>query len=437
MRRENRRVCRELFADSRQCADFVYTCEMIRPFVSATRRQIHAIPLPPLRLVAILLASIVLHWVLLAWSGFRVGMKLPTLRNEDPVTVALRQAPQTPAPVVPPVDVKPKTAPVVVKPKNIPVKKLKPEKAQPEAGLPPAQASSDTVAAPAAIASEAAANAISAPLAATEPNNEAAPPADDHPALPETPLHEKTVVDAPLDEPPAAIMEPPAQALPARAYRIATPPPADLKYDVQALRDGQNVHGSGRIVWQPAGDRYRIKGEAGVLFFNVLEFHSEGALDDSGVAPAIYSEKRFRKPLTSTQFQREEGLISFSTSALTYPRQGGEQDRASIVWQLAGIGRGDPEAFRPNADITVFVAGARNGETWHVRVIGEVHIEVGAGSMRAWHVVREPRAGSYDQKLDIWFAPEQEWYPVRLLYTERDGDWLEMSLSAVRDIASR
>lgn len=401
---------------------------MFRPFASATRRQTHTIPLPPLRLVAILVVSIVLHWLLLAWSGFSVGMTLPTLHKENPITVALHSSPRTP----------PVAAPRVAETKNEPVKKSKPKERQPEAGLPPAQAVADTATPPAALmaaaeAGDETANPMPAPMTATEADASA----DDRPPLPEMPSQEKPAVDAPLAEPPVAIMQAPPQPLSAGSYRIAAPPPADLKYDVQALRDGQNVHGSGSIVWQPVGDRYRIRGEAGVLFFNVLEFQSEGVLDDSGVAPAFYSEKRFRKPLTSTHFQREEGLISFSTSALTYPRKGGEQDRASIVWQLAGIGRGDPEAFRPNADITVFVAGARNGETWHVRVVGEEDIEVEAGSMRAWHVVREPRAGSYDQKLDIWFAPEQEWYPVRLRYTERNGDWLEMSLSAIRDIASR
>jgi len=49
----------------------------------------------------------------------------------------------------------------------------------------------------------------------------------------------------------------------------------------------------------------------------------------------------------------------------------------------------------------------------------------------AWHVMRAPRAGSYDKKLDIWLAPQQQWYPVRLRETETNGDYLDMSLSTL------
>ena len=43
--------------------------------------------------------------------------------------------------------------------------------------------------------------------------------------------------------------------------------------------------------------------------------------------------------------------------------------------------------------------------------------------------MRIPRQGSYDQKLDIWLAPQQGWYPVKLRYTETNGDYLDMALS--------
>jgi hypothetical protein len=52
--------------------------------------------------------------------------------------------------------------------------------------------------------------------------------------------------------------------------------------------------------------------------------------------------------------------------------------------------------------------------------------------MTTWHVVRMPKPGSYDQKLDFWLAPQHEWYPVKLRYTETNGDYLDLSLSAMR-----
>jgi hypothetical protein len=220
-------------------------------------------------------------------------------------------------------------------------------------------------------------------------------------------------------------------------YKVDPPPSVELKYDVVALQKGRNVYGRGKITWQAEGNSYTVTGEAGIMFFSVLDFKSEGMIDQFGVAPVIYSEKRFRKPETNTHFHRERNTISFSASTAAYPRKGGEQDRASIIWQLAGIGRGDGKAFAPEAELDVFVAGVRDAETWRIRVIGEEEIEVGTGKINAWHVVRIPRPGSYDQRLDIWLAPQQEWYPVKLRYTETNGDFLDMSLSNVHLVTAR
>ena len=33
---------------------------------------------------------------------------------------------------------------------------------------------------------------------------------------------------------------------------------------------------------------------------------------------------------------------------------------------------------------------------------------------------------------DIWLAPDLQWYPVKLRYTESDGDYIEQTLREVR-----
>ena len=127
-------------------------------------------------------------------------------------------------------------------------------------------------------------------------------------------------------------------------------------------------------------------------------------------------------------------MISFSSSTTTYPLVGGEQDRASLIWQLAAIGRGDSTKFNPGATIDLFVAGVRDGEVWRMQVVGQEEMQLPAGKMQVWHVVRQPRPGSYDQQLDIWFAPGLEWYPVRLRFTETNGDYLDLSLSKRKNL---
>lgn len=215
-------------------------------------------------------------------------------------------------------------------------------------------------------------------------------------------------------------------------YKIDLPPSATLKYDVQKIpKEGQPMYGSGTIGWHTDGSKYEVNGDFGVLFITALRFKSTGTIEDAGIVPELYSEKRFRRSETNTHFHRERNTISFSASTLSYPRSGGEQDRASIMWQLAGIGRGDSEKFAPGATIDLFVAGTRDAETWHILVIGQEEITIDGETTQAWHVARAPRIGSRDQKLDIWLAPKQNWYPVRLRYTEPNGDYLDMSLTSL------
>jgi len=354
-----------------------------------------------LRWIALLAVSILLHFVTLEWAGVNIIMPSWRDRNQTVITAQLRVAQPASKPAV---AATPK--PARPKPTAKPRPKAKP-RSRPAPVAPPE---------PAIIAAEQAAPEPPAEIEVAGSSDTGIETAVELPPATEA----ADMADAPVSAPP----EPDAAH-----YKVLLPPSANLKYDVEALREGQMVYGHGNINWQSDGIRYTVNGEAGILFFSLLNFASTGVIDDFGVAPVLYAEKRFRKSETNTHFQRERNLISFSASTASYPRKGGEQDRASIIWQLAGIGRGDSEKFVPGAEIDFFVAGVRDGETWRIRIIGEEEIDIDGDKVSAWHVVRIPRAGSYDQKLDIWLAPQQQWYPVKLRYTETNGDYLDMSLS--------
>lgn len=262
---------------------------------------------------------------------------------------------------------------------------------------------------------------------------EAAPAADPTPAAPSAPAS-GDVADAAT---PVAAGEdrttPKAEQ--GTHYQFAPPPSADLEYDVHAFFDNLDWHGTSTQTWKADSSRYAVDGEVYVRMFakiTFLSYTSQGDLNEFGVSPEIYTEKKRNRAATNTHFNRERNLVSFSSSTTTYPRVGGEQDRASIVWQLAAIGRGDPDKFAPGAVIDMFVAGVRDGEVWRMQIVGREDIRLSDGAHQAWHVVRQPRPGSYDQRLDIWLDPERQWYPARLRFTETNGDYLEMSLSNLK-----
>ncbi|MES2024571.1 MAG: DUF3108 domain-containing protein [Pseudomonadota bacterium] len=328
----------------------------------------------------VLIASVLLHLIVISWArGF---IHLPSTSAPDDILVidATLEVPIIPKPVIV----------AVVKPKPKP----RPRPVAP----PPAE-----IAAPAADI-------------ATASND---------PHTTDTSNTETSTTDTA-----SAASNTPDEKTNAVSYTIDLPPSAELKYDIQKTpKEGAPMYGSGTISWHNNGGTYTVDGDFGILFITALRFKSTGTIEDIGIVPELYSEKRFRKSETNTHFHRERNTISFSASTLSYPRTGGEQDRASIIWQLAGIGRGDPAKFVPGASIDLFVAGTRNAETWHILVVGQEEIQVDGVSTNTWHVVRSPKNGSYDQKLDIWLAPQQQWYPIRLRYTEATGDYLDMTLS--------
>jgi hypothetical protein len=219
-------------------------------------------------------------------------------------------------------------------------------------------------------------------------------------------------------------------------FKFDLPPPTELKYDVKNVSaDHGTYYGSGTISWQVSSGGYEVDGKVGMLIFTLLNFSSTGKLDDYGLAPELYNEKTRTKSATNTHFNRDARQnISFSASTNTYPLKGGEQDRGSILWQLAGIARGDPQKFVAGAQFDLFVAGVRDGEVWSILVAGEEEIETGDGKTTAWHVVRTPRPGSYDKKIDIWLAPKYNWSPVHIRYTEKNGDYTDMLMSSIHPL---
>jgi hypothetical protein len=363
-----------------------------------------------LRAAAVLTATVALHLLAYLWMDDRLGTAV-TARPQPPVLIAELKLPAVPelAPPPPPPakEAPPRREPRRAKPRSVPA--------------PPAQAAARPASTASEPQAEHEADATSS-MASTSPSGAASATVVAE-AKPETP--------EPVQNPVPPAGKPPLSFSP--------PPPAELHYDVAALREGQNWHGKGLFRWETSENRYAIHGEASVtLLFKitVLNVASEGLLLAHGLAPVRYSEKPFRRSLTNTHFQHEQGKISFSASQATYPYQGGEQDRISTVWQLAGIGRGNPEQFVPGENIELMVAGTRDAETWKIKVIGEEDIATEAGNRRTWHVSRTPRAGSHDQTIDIWLGPQEGWHPVKIKYTYANGDWLELSLARLQPLGA-
>jgi hypothetical protein len=218
----------------------------------------------------------------------------------------------------------------------------------------------------------------------------------------------------------------------ATRYKFNFAPPADLAYSIKAKQSGLTIDGTASVQWAHGNGKYSIITETrATLVGKILDAKSNGTISEYGLAPALFTEKRFRKPQTATTFNRETNTISFTKSDKTYPIKGGEQDRNSVIWQLAGVARGAPAKFKPGSTWNFFVAGQRDAKPWTFKVIKQEQVKTPLGDMNALHIARIPTADVKDQQLDIWLAPSLEWYPVRLRFTEEDNDSIEQFLQKI------
>jgi hypothetical protein len=228
----------------------------------------------------------------------------------------------------------------------------------------------------------------------------------------------------------------PAATANAVKYKTDLPPSVELSYTIKARQRGIPVDGSATVRWIASGRSFSVITETRAkVLGKILDSRTEGLIDDFGLAPLQFNEKRFSKKPTATSFDRAQGTIHFSASNETYPITGGEQDRNSIIWQLIAVARAAQGQFKAGTDWTFFVAGQRDAEDWTFKVIKPERLRTPLGDLNTLHVIRLPPEGK-GQQLDIWLAPQRDWYPVRLRFADDNGDFVDQRLERIVKKAS-
>jgi hypothetical protein len=236
-------------------------------------------------------------------------------------------------------------------------------------------------------------------------------------------------------ETPAAVVPDAAPRQGMRRYKVNLPPSATFDLTVDRVdADGTKWTGSASMTWHTDGSRYTASVEAGVSVLitriNLLVLRSEGDIDDYGIAPVTITEKRARRAETATHFNRAEGTITFSASERSYPLLVGAQDKATVPFQLGGIGRADLNQF--GSDIDIQVGEEKEATIFRFQLVGEEEIDTRTGKVVTWHLSRPPKPGSYSSRLDIWLAPGLNWYPVQIRNTEASGALTTQTVSNIK-----
>jgi hypothetical protein len=214
--------------------------------------------------------------------------------------------------------------------------------------------------------------------------------------------------------------------------KLDLPPSADLHYASKARQKGMTLSGESFIQWRNLGKRYSVYNESRVpIFGKIHESRSSGEVDSYGLAPDKWEEKRYRRDPSATTFDRSARRVSFSDSDNSVNLVGGEQDRASVEFQLAAIARATPDKVVDGAEWRFFVAGRKNADPWVFKVVGREKLETPLGAIDTVHLSRQPSEAEPERRLDLWLAPGREWYPVKLVFKDADGEFIEQVISRI------
>jgi hypothetical protein len=371
------------------------------------------------RLLVVCAATLALHLAAIDWAGNHLGSSVPRTSPHPPSVMTAQLRLTLPKRV--------ESAPLVdVKPLAQDAPRPRARRPPPPAPLPPPPESAPATDALTAIAATAVlASEDSAPASGKSASQAQAGAGQAQTGTPPAPA------EAPTPAPAV-----PAEVAPqgTRRYKVHLPPSA--KFDMAVARvdaDGTKWTGSASMTWHTDGSRYDASVEAGVSLLvtrvNLLVLRSEGVIDDYGIAPVRVTEKRTRRAETATHFNRDQGTITFSASERSYPLLTGAQDKATVPFQLGGIGRADVNQF--GGDIDLQVGDEKEATIFRFQLVGEEELDTKMGKVVAWHLTRPPKPGTYSSRLDIWLAPGMNWYPVQIRNTEASGALTTQTVSNI------
>jgi hypothetical protein len=203
------------------------------------------------------------------------------------------------------------------------------------------------------------------------------------------------------------------------AYAGAPPPvwAARLPGDFAArylLQRGEEPARAVTLRLETGDGRYalHLTGEAGG---RGPEQASQGRVEETGLAPERYLDRRRARAAAAANFDGTRSRITYSGARLEQPLYAGAQDRLSWIVQLAAIVDADPARWHERARLALYVTGARgDAQLWWFTVRGRVALESPGGAARELlHLVREPDR-PYDLRVEAWLDPAHQHLPARL-----------------------
>lgn len=218
-------------------------------------------------------------------------------------------------------------------------------------------------------------------------------------------------------------------ALASFAAQAALPQKIDATYRV--LKSGQQV---GKVTehFEQDGKRYRIESTTAAIGIYALfakgniRLVSEGEVTSKGLRPLHFEHHRGADPtkLISADFDWEKRIVSYKYDGKTETEalEDGVQDRISQHYQFM---------FQPprQKTIDIHLTTGRKLNHYNYRLIGEETTPTLIGNFKTVHIARQRTPD--EDGIDLWLAKSRHYFPVRIVFDEKDGGRLEQQLESL------
>lgn len=212
------------------------------------------------------------------------------------------------------------------------------------------------------------------------------------------------------------------------AAQAATPQKIDATYRV--LKSGQLV---GKISehFEHDGKRYRIEstttatGIFALFARGNIRLLSEGEITPAGLRPLHFEHHRGADStkLIVADFDWEKRQVShkYDGKIETAALEDGVQDRISQDYQFM---------FQPpQSDIEIRLSTGRKLNLYNYRVVGEENTQTPIGLFKTVHLSKQRTAD--EDGIELWLAKDRHYFPVRIVFHEKDGGKLEQQLESL------
>ena len=221
-------------------------------------------------------------------------------------------------------------------------------------------------------------------------------------------------------------MNPFARFLPAAALLMlalsasAAKVPARVEITYRVLLGSLSI-GEGHDVFEHDGKSYKLTSESNTAGIAAVFYHlnvtrvSTGAVTARGLRPDTYDERRNGKQQRRVRFdwdQKKAELFDGETIQTV--------DLPENTWDMASFGYNF--AFFPPAaeEMDLFLTDGRRVSPYKFAILAKERIETELGSIETVHMKKVQRPDD-PRAFDVWVAPERNYAPVRIRFTEKNG----------------